>query len=205
MCAQFVANGFPQRSRAAAVHDPHVTEPRDRGVVDNRPNRFAGLLRREPANVDLMAGIDGRRRIDAHSRCGTLAASSGRPQARERDSNALARVAVYLRLVARDPSDHAADAERRRFHRIADRERGYGLHRLERAKRALGSPGTGARSAEVLIADTFCAAGSRSLFFDLALATARIADMPSKRGELRARLGEIGFRLRDRALPFGVG
>ena len=125
MAVELVADRRAHGSRAAAVDDTDRREAGERGVVDERPDGLARLLRALTAHVELVGDVAARSRDDpdAASRLSSRSRRADGTQLRERQAQPMTGRADHLGLVALDRRDRAADAERRRLDGVARRER----------------------------------------------------------------------------------
>ena len=101
---------------AAAVDHAQLVASGERGGVDERADRLAGLLRRAPAHVELDGDVRRRRRADRDGRLGRRVALRPSRSGRSRASGTRTRRPPRPsddRLVPHDLGDRAADAERR--------------------------------------------------------------------------------------------
>ena len=200
---ELVADGGAHGAGAAAVDDPDGREPGERGVVDERPDGLARLLRALTAHVELVGDVAARGRDDPHGCLGSVALATRRgTQLRERQAQPVAGRADHFGLVALDRRDRAADAERRRLDGVAGRERPAERQRLvERAQRLLRPRGAGGRGAEPAVAVPFGAnRRGRRRPPRFPLAPARHVDLLAQRSQLLARRCEVALRLGGRAL-----
>ena len=65
---ELLADGGAHRSGAAAVDDADARQAGERGVVDERADRLARLLRPLPTHVELVRDVPARRGEDTHGR-----------------------------------------------------------------------------------------------------------------------------------------
>ena len=124
VAVELVADRGAHGSGAAAVDDTDRREPGECGVVDERADGLARVLRTLTAYVELVRDVAPRGCHDSHRRLRLLAfATCRRPQLCERQAQPVPGWPDDLGLVALDRRDCAVNAKARRLDGVARGER----------------------------------------------------------------------------------
>jgi len=211
VAVELLAHRVADCSGAPAVDDADLMKPGERGVVDERPDRLAGLLCARAPEVELVRHVAARAHGDTHAasarRLLGAVAAHVRTEPVDRDPHALSARAHDLGLGSVDRRDRAAEPDRSRFDGIADGERCEERRRFfELAQRLVGASGPRRGRGQMTVAIPFGACGARRRrAARLLLAAAGNADLLSQSPQLGTRSSQIAFRLGHRELSCSPG
>ena len=186
---ELVAHRLAQHAGAAAVHDSHLAEPRERSLVDELPRLEPRFMRGAAAHVDLVRHVTSRGGANLHDRRAFLRrALARRTQPSKGNAHTLPGGADDLGIVAADRGDRPAHTDVGRLDRVSFGQRRRRLQRLDvvLTQHELGFRGPVGRGSE------------GPVLIGVATGAARRPHITAKRGDLGTGIRELALHLGDR-------